>query len=125
MPETSAEPSRSGLVYRLPENQTIKIIGLGGIGSIVVQFLSLFLDSSFGQPTRLVLIDGDEFSPANSARPTCSVPPGSMTKGLLFPPATLESMIKVAPSATVMALFIAWVSPEKISVPAFTSVGPE
>ncbi len=40
--------SRSGLVYRLPENQRIKIIGLGGIGSIVLQFLSLFLDSRAG-----------------------------------------------------------------------------
>ena len=70
MPETSTKPSPAGLVYRLPENQTIKIIGLGGIGSIVVQFLSLFLDSNLRQPTRLVLIDGDEFTPSNAPRTT-------------------------------------------------------
>ena len=68
MPEISTKPSPSGLVYRLPENQTIKIIGLGGIGSIVVQFLSLFLDSNLRQPARLVLIDGDEFNPSNAPR---------------------------------------------------------
>ncbi len=64
----STRQSRSGLVYRLPENQKIKIIGLGGIGSIVLQFLSLFLDSNLRQPSRLVLIDGDEFHPSNAPR---------------------------------------------------------
>ena len=68
MSEKSTKQSRSGLVYRLPENQKIEIIGMGGIGSIVLQFLSLFLDSNLRQPTRLVLIDGDEFSPANCPR---------------------------------------------------------
>ena len=63
MSEKPTRRSRSGLVYRLPENQRIKIIGLGGIGSIVLQFLSLFLDSNLRQPSRLVLIDGDEFHP--------------------------------------------------------------
>ena len=70
MPEKPSKPSPSGLVYQLPENQKIKIIGLGGIGSIVLQFLSLFLDSNLRQMTRLVLIDGDEFSPSNSPRTT-------------------------------------------------------
>ncbi len=70
MSEKTTKPSLSGLVYQLPENQTIKIIGLGGIGSIVLQFLSRFLDSNLRQSTRLVLIDGDEFSPSNSPRTT-------------------------------------------------------
>ena len=70
MPEKPSKPSPSGLVYQLPENQKIKIIGLGGIGSFVLQFLSLFLDSNLRQMTRLVLIDGDEFSPSNSPRTT-------------------------------------------------------
>src|SRR5262249_44148246 len=46
------------LVCRLAEDSRLKIIGLGGIGCIVLQFLAVFL-KSLGQPVRLVLIDGD------------------------------------------------------------------
>jgi hypothetical protein len=51
----------------LPENSRNKIIGLGGIGCVVLQFMAIFL-KSLGRPTRLVLIDGDRFEPANSQR---------------------------------------------------------
>jgi len=65
----SAEPFiRRGqpLQPHLPENATVKLIGLGGVGSIVARYLATFL-ASLGSNTRLVLIDGDsyEFSNAN------------------------------------------------------------
>ncbi len=60
-------PDSSGLVFRLADNTRIKIIGLGGVGCIVLQFLAMLLNS-LGQQVRLVLIDGDEFEPANSQR---------------------------------------------------------
>jgi ThiF family len=58
---------KAELRCRLPENSRIKLIGLGGIGCVVLQFLAVFL-KSLGRPTRLVLIDGDRFEPANSQR---------------------------------------------------------
>src|SRR6266850_2895484 len=42
----------------VPENTTIKLIGLGGVGSIVARYLTTFL-ASLGGPARLVFIDGD------------------------------------------------------------------
>ena len=42
---------------------TIKIVGLGGVGSIVARYLAVFL-ASLEQPLRLVLIDGDTFEPS-------------------------------------------------------------
>ena len=61
------EFSSADLVCRLAENSRIKLIGLGGIGCIVLQFLTLFL-KSLHRPVRLVLIDGDRFEAANSQR---------------------------------------------------------
>lgn len=52
---------------RLPENTTVKIIGLGGVGSIVARYGSLFLASLAGE-VRVVLIDGDTFEPSNASR---------------------------------------------------------
>jgi ThiF family protein len=57
----------TALRCHLPEHSRIKIIGLGGIGCVVLQFMAVFL-KSLGRPTRLVLIDGDRFEPANSQR---------------------------------------------------------
>jgi hypothetical protein len=51
----------------LPENATVKLIGLGGIGSILARYASLFL-ASLGRAGRLVLIDGDAFEPSNATR---------------------------------------------------------
>jgi hypothetical protein len=45
----------------------VKLIGLGGVGGIVARYGSLFL-ASLGTESRLVLIDGDTFTPANAAR---------------------------------------------------------
>jgi molybdopterin/thiamine biosynthesis adenylyltransferase len=52
---------------RLPENADVKIIGLGGVGSIVARYGSLFL-ASLGGEVRVVLIDGDAFEPSNASR---------------------------------------------------------
>ena len=51
----------------LPDGSTVKIIGLGGVGSIVARYLAIFL-ASLQRDVRLVFIDGDEFEQGNSTR---------------------------------------------------------
>jgi len=51
----------------LPKNASIKIVGLGGIGSIVSRYLATFLAAQ-RQNCKLTFIDGDDFEPKNSAR---------------------------------------------------------
>ncbi len=67
MDARSPNPDPAGLVFCLADNSRIKIIGLGGVGCIVLQFLAMLLNS-LSQQVRLVLIDGDEFEPSNSQR---------------------------------------------------------
>ncbi len=55
------------LEARLAENSSIKLIGLGGVGSVVARYLSIFLAAQ-NRALRLVLIDGDDFEPANASR---------------------------------------------------------
>lgn len=55
------------LVCHLPEDCRIKVVGLGGIGCIVLEFLGIFL-RSLARPVRLVLVDGDKFEAANGQR---------------------------------------------------------
>lgn len=57
----------SVLKPKLPDDSTIKIIGLGGVGSIVARYVSIFL-ASLQRPVRLVCMDGDSFEPANASR---------------------------------------------------------
>lgn len=57
----------SQLVCTLPPGTRIKLIGLGGVGCIVLQFLAMFLKSLM-LSIRLVLIDGDHFEPKNLSR---------------------------------------------------------
>ena len=45
----------------------IVVIGLGGIGSILARYLTIFL-AALDDPFRLVLCDGDAFEPGNSYR---------------------------------------------------------
>jgi molybdopterin/thiamine biosynthesis adenylyltransferase len=47
-------------------NRTVKIIGLGGVGGMLVRPLCLFMASLSGT-ARIVLIDGDQFDPAQNA----------------------------------------------------------
>jgi hypothetical protein len=67
MTSESPEQESSQLLCRLPADTRIKLIGLGGIGCIVLQFLAMFLRSLM-RPVRLVLIDGDQFEPKNLER---------------------------------------------------------
>jgi len=55
------------LVPSLPENSSVKLIGLGGVGGRLAADLALLL-SSLNVSARLVLIDGDRFEAANAAR---------------------------------------------------------
>jgi predicted ThiF/HesA family dinucleotide-utilizing enzyme len=69
MTRSIAKTKSSELICHLAEHQParIKIIGLGGVGCLVLQFLAVFL-KGLGRPVRLVLIDGDQFEPANLGR---------------------------------------------------------
>lgn len=51
----------------LPPNATIKLIGLGGVGSALARYASIFI-ASLGRSARLVFIDGDAFEPTNASR---------------------------------------------------------
>lgn len=51
----------------LPADCRVKVIGLGGIGCIVLEYLAVFL-KSLAEPVRLVLIDGDQFEMGNTRR---------------------------------------------------------
>lgn len=51
----------------LKDGTSIKVIGLGGVGSIVARYLSVFLAAQ-QIDLRLVLIDGDEFESSNASR---------------------------------------------------------
>ncbi len=66
MAHTATNPAPE-LVCGLPEGSRVKVIGLGGIGCIVVQYLAVFL-RGLARPLRLVLIDGDRFEAANASR---------------------------------------------------------
>jgi hypothetical protein len=62
-----SDPRRAPLTPHLGSIESIKLVGLGGVGGVVARYLSIFL-ASLGSPVRLVLIDGDEFEPKNAAR---------------------------------------------------------
>jgi molybdopterin/thiamine biosynthesis adenylyltransferase len=51
----------------LPDHASVKLIGLGGVGSIVARYGALFL-ASLDRETRLVLVDGDAFESGNASR---------------------------------------------------------
>ena len=51
----------------LAANATLKVIGLGGVGSIVGRYLAVFL-AALDQALRLVLVDGDDYEETNATR---------------------------------------------------------
>lgn len=55
------------LLCRLAPGSRLKLIGLGGIGCIVLEYLAIFL-RSLNIPLRLALVDGDQFEPKNFSR---------------------------------------------------------
>ncbi len=55
------------LTPQIKEGTAVKVIGLGGVGSIVARYGSIFL-AALKTPCRMVLIDGDSFEPKNASR---------------------------------------------------------
>jgi molybdopterin/thiamine biosynthesis adenylyltransferase len=68
--------SKAMLVPQLAEGQTVKVIGLGGVGGILIRYLCLFL-ASLGRNVRVVLIDGDTFDPTTNATRMFFAQPGN------------------------------------------------
>jgi hypothetical protein len=65
---TMSEPGESReFESLLPANSRIKLIGVGGIGCVVLEYLTVYLNS-LAKPLRLVLVDGDSFEPATVSR---------------------------------------------------------
>ena len=62
-----AIPRGQLLQAELPENCSVKVIGLGGVGGIVARYGAIFL-ASLGRNARMVLMDGDAFEPSNASR---------------------------------------------------------
>jgi molybdopterin/thiamine biosynthesis adenylyltransferase len=52
----------------MPENLNIVIIGLGGIGSVLSERLSRFLNYNRELKTNILLVDGDSYEPKNQDR---------------------------------------------------------
>jgi molybdopterin/thiamine biosynthesis adenylyltransferase len=52
---------------KLPRKGIVRVIGLGGVGSIVARYAAVFL-ASFQKDVWLSLIDGDRFEPSNASR---------------------------------------------------------
>jgi len=61
------QDNAAALVCELAEGSRLKLIGLGGVGCIVLEFLAMFLHSLMVS-VRLVLIDGDKFEVKNIHR---------------------------------------------------------
>ena len=87
----------SELVCNLEEDSRIKVVGLGGIGCIVLQYLTVFL-KSLDRSLRLVLIDGDRFEVANNRR-------------MIFKTVGNKAEVKAAE-------IVAWLGPCELSVVA-------
>jgi len=66
MPSNS-NPAAAVLHPDLALDTSIKILGLGGIGSIVARYGAVFL-ASLEQDLRLVMVDGDSFESSNASR---------------------------------------------------------
>lgn len=60
-------PRNKVLKPKLPPNCSVKVIGLGGVGSIAARYAAVFL-ASLRQNVRMVLIDGDIYEPSNATR---------------------------------------------------------
>jgi len=52
---------------KLPKDCVVRVIGLGGVGSIVARYAAVFL-ASLQQNCVLTLVDGDKFEPSNASR---------------------------------------------------------
>lgn len=62
-------PRNQSIQPMVTDGQTIKIVGIGGIGCIAARYGAMFLAPLTQQcSARLVLIDGDTFEPSNGTR---------------------------------------------------------
>jgi hypothetical protein len=71
MAETSPLAKDKSLVADLPDGQTIKLIGGGGVGGIIARYIVVYLVHLLEQlrrTARFIIIDGDEFEAKNRAR---------------------------------------------------------
>ena len=74
--DTSTEQTAPRKIYtplepQVLDGQSIKFIGLGGVGGIVVRYAAVFFSALAGRAganVRLVLVDGDSFDPSNETR---------------------------------------------------------
>jgi hypothetical protein len=85
------------LVCNLADDSRVKVIGLGGIGCAVLQYLTVFL-KSLDRPVRLVLIDGDRFEVTNNRR-------------MVFQTVGNKAEVKAAET-------VAWLGPGEVAVVA-------
>ena len=60
-------PRNQILQPRLANHTSVKLIGLGGVGSIVARYGAVFL-AALGEEVRFVLLDGDAFEYSNASR---------------------------------------------------------
>lgn len=60
-------PKNKILRPKLPENSFVRVIGLGGVGSIVARYAAVFLAAQ-QKNCWMTLIDGDKFEPSNASR---------------------------------------------------------
>lgn len=58
---------KQALSPSLRKGQPVKVIGLGGVGSIVARYGAVFL-ASLGRDVNLFLVDGDRFEVSNASR---------------------------------------------------------
>ena len=81
---------------RLRENDTVTVVGLGGVGQALVRPLCLLL-MSFAIPLRLLLVDGDEYELTNTSRMLFRAPHDNkavaMRKELLSFPCVCDSAL--------------------------------
>lgn len=64
---TKSIPRNKLLRPKLPDRCWVKVIGLGGVGSIVARYAACFL-ASMQKDCLMSLVDGDQFEPSNAAR---------------------------------------------------------
>jgi hypothetical protein len=67
VPALAGAPGREPLQPVFDRLESVKVIGLGGVGGIVARYATAFL-AALPASSRLVLIDGDDFEPRNAER---------------------------------------------------------
>jgi hypothetical protein len=106
---TIAPISKNQILQPHPgDHTTVKLIGLGGVGSIVARYAAVFL-AALGREIRFVLIDGDAFEYSNATRMWFSSYGNKATvlRGELLP--------RLAESSLSLVAIEEFVTPENVS----------